>query len=85
MENLIAAMSTFVMRGRCHVMLLELCVGLEPNFAFGAFAGVTRPVVMGALLVVLETLVTCHTTDVVLHVVLAEGILRSSEVVVLDT
>ncbi|KAL8978605.1 MAG: hypothetical protein Q9205_005847 [Flavoplaca limonia] len=84
MENLIAAMSAFVMRGRCHVMLLELCVGLEPNLAFGAFAGVTRPVVMGALLLVPETLVACHTSDVALQVVLPEGFLRSGEVLVLD-
>ncbi|KAL9607528.1 MAG: hypothetical protein Q9204_009321 [Flavoplaca sp. TL-2023a] len=73
------------MRGRCHVMLLELCVGLEPNLAFGAFAGVTRPVVMGAFLVVLETLVACHTSGVALQVVLPEGLLRSGEVLVLDT
>ncbi|KAL8897138.1 MAG: hypothetical protein Q9192_002727 [Flavoplaca navasiana] len=85
MENLIAAMSAFVMRGRCHVMLLKLCVGLEPNLAFGAFAGVTHPVVIGAFLLVLETLVACHTSDVALQVVLPEGLLRSGEVLVLDT
>ena len=85
MENLIAAMSAFVMRGRCHVMLLELCVGLEPNLAFGAFAGVTRPVVMGAFLVVFKSLITGHTSDMALQVMLPEGFLRSGEVLVLDT
>lgn len=65
-------------------MLLELRVGLEPNLALDAFGGVARPVVMGALLLVFESLVACRASDMARQVVLAESFLGSGEVLVLD-